>query len=213
MWTSGNQQKVRLIQAVDFGVQIPQARGQAGNQGVGLGQLRIENAGEHVTLVGWMENVRVVGNNFAFIVLRDFYGTTQIVVETEEIMSQIKGINKEEALPHEVADEHPERERAEARVAHLLCLYAERLIGQQDAPEEKPSREHAGPGGKRQHLMGEQAGDPDDGERPVLSAERTGHYGVREHELPREGAERVHGLRRGAGPVPPPIPATMMAML
>ena len=108
---------------------------------------------------------------------------------------------EEEALPHEVADEHPERKRAEARVAHLLCLYAERLIGQQDAPEEKPSREHAGPGGKRQHLMGEQAGDPDDGERPVLSAERTGHYGVREHELPREGAERVHGLRRGAGPV------------
>ena len=51
------------------------------------GQLRIENAGEHVTLVGWMENVRVVGNNFAFIVLRDFYGTTQIVVETEEMMS------------------------------------------------------------------------------------------------------------------------------
>ena len=47
------------------------------------GQLRIENAGEHVTLVGWMENVRVVGNNFAFLVLRDFYGTTQIVVETD----------------------------------------------------------------------------------------------------------------------------------
>ena len=62
------------------------------------GQLRIENAGEHVTLVGWMENVRVVGNNFAFIVLRDFYGTTQIVVETEEIMSVIKGINKESTI-------------------------------------------------------------------------------------------------------------------
>ena len=62
------------------------------------GQLRIENAGEHVTLVGWMENVRVVGNNFAFIVLRDFYGTTQIVVGTEEIMSQIKGINKESTI-------------------------------------------------------------------------------------------------------------------
>ena len=60
------------------------------------GQLRIENAGEHVTLVGWMENVRVVGNNFAFLVLRDFYGTTQIVVETEEIMNVIKGINKQQ---------------------------------------------------------------------------------------------------------------------
>ena len=62
------------------------------------GQLRIENAGEHVTLVGWMENVRVVGNNFAFLVLRDFYGTTQIVVETEEIMGIVKGINKESTI-------------------------------------------------------------------------------------------------------------------
>ena len=62
------------------------------------GQLRIENAGERVTLVGWMENVRVVGNNFAFLVLRDFYGTTQIVVETEEIMNIVKGINKESTI-------------------------------------------------------------------------------------------------------------------
>ena len=46
------------------------------------GQLRLANAGEKVTLCGWMENVRVVGQNFAFVVLRDFYGTTQIVVET-----------------------------------------------------------------------------------------------------------------------------------
>ena len=62
------------------------------------GQLRLADAGKQVTLAGWMENVRVVGNNFAFIVLRDFYGTTQIVVETEEIMSQIKGINKESTI-------------------------------------------------------------------------------------------------------------------
>ena len=54
------------------------------------GELRLANAGETVTLVGWMENVRVVGNNFAFIVLRDFYGTTQIVVETEKIMNAQK---------------------------------------------------------------------------------------------------------------------------
>ena len=62
------------------------------------GELRLANAGETVTLVGWMENIREVGNNFAFLVLRDFYGTTQIVVETEEIMSQIKGINKESTI-------------------------------------------------------------------------------------------------------------------
>ena len=59
------------------------------------GQLRLQDAGQVVTINGWMENVREVGANFAFIVLRDFYGTTQVVVETAEMMSIIKGINKE----------------------------------------------------------------------------------------------------------------------
>jgi aspartyl-tRNA synthetase len=62
------------------------------------GALRLENAGEHVTLVGWLENVRVVGNNFAFAILRDFYGTTQFVVETEEMMTAVKAINKESTI-------------------------------------------------------------------------------------------------------------------
>ena len=62
------------------------------------GQLRIENAGERVTLVGWMENVRVVGNNFAFIVLRDFYGTTQVVIDDEEQMKIIRSLNKESVI-------------------------------------------------------------------------------------------------------------------
>ncbi len=62
------------------------------------GELRLTNAGEQVTLVGWMENVRTVGNNFAFVVLRDFYGTTQIVIESEDMMNIIKGINKESTI-------------------------------------------------------------------------------------------------------------------
>ena len=62
------------------------------------GQLRLIDAGKSVQLCGWMENVREVGANFAFIVLRDFYGTTQIVVETEEMMRIIKGINKETTI-------------------------------------------------------------------------------------------------------------------
>ena len=62
------------------------------------GQLRLENAGEKVTLVGWMENVRTVGQNFAFVVLRDFYGTTQLVIETEPMMEIIKSVNKESTL-------------------------------------------------------------------------------------------------------------------
>jgi aspartyl-tRNA synthetase len=62
------------------------------------GQLRLENAGETVTLVGWMENVREVGANFAFVVLRDFYGTTQVVIETEEMMNVVKPLNKESTI-------------------------------------------------------------------------------------------------------------------
>ena len=59
------------------------------------GQLRAANAGETVTLAGWMENVREVGSNFAFVVLRDFYGTTQVVVENAEMMQTFKALNKE----------------------------------------------------------------------------------------------------------------------
>ena len=62
------------------------------------GELRLADAGKAVTLAGWMENVREVGSNFAFLVLRDFYGTTQVVVETEEMMSVVKGITKESTI-------------------------------------------------------------------------------------------------------------------
>ena len=62
------------------------------------GELRAQHAGEHVKLVGWMENVREVGGSLAFVVLRDFYGTTQIVVETSELLAQIKGYNKESTI-------------------------------------------------------------------------------------------------------------------
>ena len=62
------------------------------------GELRLCDAGKSVTINGWMENVREVGSNFAFIVLRDFYGTTQVVVDNEDMMSIIKGINKESTI-------------------------------------------------------------------------------------------------------------------
>ena len=62
------------------------------------GELRLCHAGQEVTLSGWLENIREVGANFAFLVLRDFYGTTQIVVETEEMMHCVKGINKESTI-------------------------------------------------------------------------------------------------------------------
>ena len=62
------------------------------------GELRLSDAGKQVTIVGWLENVREVGSNFAFLVLRDYYGTTQVVVETEEMMKLVKPINKESTI-------------------------------------------------------------------------------------------------------------------
>ena len=62
------------------------------------GQLRLADAGKEVTIVGWLENIREVGSNFAFLVLRDFYGTTQVVVETEDMMKVVKPINKESTI-------------------------------------------------------------------------------------------------------------------
>ena len=62
------------------------------------GELRLADAGKSVTLVGWMENLREVGSNFGFVVLRDFYGTTQVVIETEEMMRAVKGLNKETTI-------------------------------------------------------------------------------------------------------------------
>ncbi|NBI08709.1 aspartate--tRNA ligase [Colidextribacter sp. OB.20] len=62
------------------------------------GELRIEQVGQEVTLAGWMENVRVVSGNLAFLVLRDFYGTTQVVLETEEMIQTVKELNKETVI-------------------------------------------------------------------------------------------------------------------
>ena len=62
------------------------------------GELRLEHVGKKVQLAGWLENVREVGGNLAFVVVRDFYGKTQLVVEDEELLRQLKGINKESTI-------------------------------------------------------------------------------------------------------------------
>ena len=60
--------------------------------------LRMEHVGQQVKLVGWMENVREVGQNLAFVVLRDFYGVTQVVIETGDMLAAVKGLNKESTI-------------------------------------------------------------------------------------------------------------------
>ena len=62
------------------------------------GELRLEHVGQTVALAGFLENIREVGQNLAFAVLRDFFGVTQVVLETEEMCAALKGVNKESAL-------------------------------------------------------------------------------------------------------------------
>ena len=62
------------------------------------GELRAADAGKQVKICGWMENVREVSGALAFIVVRDFYGTTQVVAENEEMVHIFKGITRESTI-------------------------------------------------------------------------------------------------------------------
>ncbi len=84
-------------------------------------ELRMEHVGQNVKICGWMENVRAVGANFAFVVVRDFYGTTQVVIETEDMMNAIKPLNKEttisvEGVVRERASKNPKQATGDVEV-------------------------------------------------------------------------------------------------
>ena len=84
-------------------------------------ELRLSDVGKSVKIVGWMENVREVGGNLAFVVLRDFYGTTQVVVEDEADLKTVKDLNKEstisvEGTVRERASKNPKQATGEIEV-------------------------------------------------------------------------------------------------
>ena len=84
-------------------------------------QLRLADVGKTVKIVGWMENVREVGSNLAFVVLRDFYGTTQVVAESEDMLAIIKDLNKEstisvEGVVRERASKNPKQDTGDIEV-------------------------------------------------------------------------------------------------
>ncbi len=62
------------------------------------GELRLTHVGQTVTLAGFLENIREVGANLAFAVLRDFYGATQLVLEDAETLAAFKELNKESTV-------------------------------------------------------------------------------------------------------------------
>ena len=97
-------------------------------------ELRLSDVGKSVKIVGWMENVREVGGNLAFVVLRDFYGTTQVVVEDEADLKTVKDLNKEstisvEGTVRERASKNPKQATGEIEVVPTrievlgLCRY------------------------------------------------------------------------------------------
>ena len=61
-------------------------------------ELRLADAGKKVRLSGWMENLREVSGSLAFVVLRDFYGSTQLVAEDEKILQILRNLNKESVI-------------------------------------------------------------------------------------------------------------------
>ena len=61
-------------------------------------ELRLADVGKEVRLSGWVENVREVGGNLAFVVLRDFYGSTQLVAEDGETLEVFLNLNKESVV-------------------------------------------------------------------------------------------------------------------
>lgn len=78
-------------------------------------QLRISDVGQKVTITGWYDNMRKVSKNLGFLILRDFYGVTQVVIETEEMMAKLSGINNESTLS--ITGEVRERSSKNAQIA------------------------------------------------------------------------------------------------
>ena len=61
-------------------------------------ELRMEHVGQKVTIAGWLENTREVSASLVFAVIRDFYGTTQVVAQDEEMVRQLRAIPRESTV-------------------------------------------------------------------------------------------------------------------
>ena len=61
------------------------------------GELRKCDEGKTVRLAGWLASVRDLGS-VIFFVMRDFYGVTQVVASTEDMMAKVRDIPRESTV-------------------------------------------------------------------------------------------------------------------
>ena len=113
------------------------------------GELRMEHVGQTVTLAGFLENVREVGQNFAFAVLRDFYGVTQVVVEHEAMWKAFKGLNKEPTV--QITGVVRERDSKNPKLPTGDIEVVPQPGGRRVRPPEVPLSGSPQPGGEEQH--------------------------------------------------------------
>ena len=72
------------------------------------GELRLANAGQKVTLAGWVQRVRKMGG-MSFIDLRDRYGITQIIIDesaSKELNEQVEKLRERLNLMLRLVDEN-----------------------------------------------------------------------------------------------------------
>lgn len=50
------------------------------------GELNLKHAGEKVVLLGWARRLHKLGDNLAFLPIRDKYGTTQLVFRNKKLL-------------------------------------------------------------------------------------------------------------------------------
>ena len=80
------------------------------------GELRLENAGQKVTLAGWVQRVRKMGG-MSFIDLRDRYGITQIIIDesvSRELNEQVEKLGREYVI--QITGTVQERQSKNARM-------------------------------------------------------------------------------------------------
>ena len=84
------------------------------------GSLRLSDVGKIVKLAGWVDTIRKLGE-LTFVVLRDTYGKTQIVLNKEFIPLNKEDVISVEGKVIERESKNPNMPTCECRFAFVQC--------------------------------------------------------------------------------------------